>query len=680
MTYIGIDVGGTFTDLCIYDDTTQSFRIVKTPTTPQDLSIGVRKGLSEVDAGDRPGTRLIHHGTTLVTNSYIERRGVKTGLITTEGFRDVLELMRADRERLYDLSWRRPEPFVPRELRREVTERVGPTGDVLIPLDEDSVREAARFLAGEGCDSIAVALLHSHTNPEHERRVAELVEEVAPGVHVFLSSRVDPQYREYERTSTTVLTAFVGPLVERYFGDLARGIAEDGFPAERLSIMQSNGGTMKPQHARERAGFLFSSGPAAGVVGAVTAAKLSGYDRVITIDMGGTSADVSIAKDGRFSLKTEHHVEFQIPLRAPSIDVVSIGAGGGSIARVDAGGALRVGPESAGARPGPACYGHGGTEPTITDANLVLGRLPAGEIGGGTVVMSADLAVDAVTEHVAEPLGLSPEQAALGIVQIANAKMANAIREVSVARGEDPRDFALVAFGGAGALHAVEVAEELDIPTVLVPAASGVLSAVGCMMSDVRFDQMRSVLSLLGEDTLAAIDELVGEMRSEIAASLEEEGFEPERQAFLLSADMRYVGQVHEVNVDIPDEARGSAAAIADLFHDAHARLYGAPFPGHDIEVVNVRLAGVGKVEGPELRRVAANGHGDAPQPASRPVVFPGGEFTAGVFQREELEPGHRIEGPAVIESQESTTLITPNRFAVIDEYGSIVIKEADAS
>ena len=354
MTYIGIDVGGTFTDLCIYDDRTQSFSVVKTPTTPEDLSIGVREGLASVEADQRGGVRLIHHGTTLVTNSFIERRGVKTGVITTQGFRDILELMRSDRERLYDLQWRRPQPFVERELRREVVERIGPTGEVLIPLDEDSVREAATFLAEQGCRSIAIALLHSHTNPEHERRAGEIVAEVAPDVHVFLSSRVDPQYREYERTSTTVLTAFVGPIVERYFGDLGKGLVEDGFPEGRLSIMQSNGGTMKPQHARERAGFLFSSGPAAGVVGAVTAARLSGYDNVITIDMGGTSADVSIAKDGRFSLKTEHQVEFQVPLRAPSIDVVSIGAGGGSLAQVDAGGALRVGPESAGAVPGPA--------------------------------------------------------------------------------------------------------------------------------------------------------------------------------------------------------------------------------------------------------------------------------------------------------------------------------------
>jgi N-methylhydantoinase A len=679
VTYIGIDVGGTFTDVCIYDDETERFSIVKTPTTPRDLSIGVRTGLGSVAPERRGGTRLIHHGTTLVTNSYIERRGVKTGVITTAGFRDILELMRSDRERLYDLQWKRPEPFVERELRCEVVERVGPTGDVLIPLDENSVREAATFLAAKGCESIAVALLHSYTNPAHERRVGEIVAEVAPDVHVFLSSRVDPQYREYERTSTTVLTAFVGPLVERYFGDLSRGLVEDGFPEGRLSIMQSNGGTMKPQHARERAGLLFSSGPAAGVVGAVTAAKLSGYENVITIDMGGTSADVSIAKEGRFSLKTEHQVEFQIPLRAPSIDVVSIGAGGGSIAQVDSGGALRVGPESAGASPGPACYGRGGTQPTITDANLVLGRLPEGEIGGGTVEMSAALAATALIKHVAEPLGLDPAQAALGIVQIANAKMANAIREVSVARGDDPRDFALVAFGGAGALHAVEVADELEIPTVLVPESSGVLSAVGCMMSNVRFDQMRSVLSLLGDSTLERIAALAREMCEEIGASLAEEGFAEDRCEYLLSADMRYVGQVHEVNVDLPTEAMASAAAAAAAFHDAHARLYGAPFPGHDIEVVNVRLAGVGAVDGPVLRQVAPRDD-DAParRSSERTVIFATGETTAGVYQREELGPGHRIDGPAVIESMDCTTLITPNRFAVVDDYGSIVIKELE--
>ena len=607
---------------------------------------------------------------------------MKTGVITTKGFRDVLELMRSDRERLYDLQWKRPEPFVERELRREVIERVGPTGEVLIPLDEESVCEAASFLAEQGCQSIAIALLHSHTNPQHERRAGEIVAEVAPDAHIFLSSRVDPQYREYERTSTTVLTAFVGPLVERYFGDLGEGLVEDGFPEGRLSIMQSNGGTMKPQHARERAGFLFASGPAAGVVGAVTAAKLSGFSNVITIDMGGTSADVSIAKDGRFSLKTEHHVEFQIPLRAPSIDVVSIGAGGGSLAQVDAGGALRVGPESAGAVPGPACYGRGGTRPTITDANLALGRLPEGEIGGGSVEMSADLALTALSEHVAQPLGLDVTLAALGIVQIANAKMANAIREVSVARGDDPRDFALVAFGGAGALHAVEVADELEIPTVLVPASSGVLSAVGCMMSNVRFDQMRSVLSLLDEQSLTRIGELLGEMRTEIAAALGAEGFADERREFLVSADMRYVGQVHEVNVDLPAAALADATAAADAFHDAHTRLYGAPFPGHDIEVVTVRLAGVGAVDGPELREVAAvTGAGGIPhRSADRVVIFASGETTAGVYQRETLAPGHRIDGPAVIESMDCTTLITPNRFAVVDDYGSIVIKEVERS
>jgi len=581
--------------------------------------------------------------------------------------------MRTDRERLYDLQWKRPIPLVPRYLRQEVVERVGPTGDVLIPLDEESVVRAAARLAEDECEAVAVVLLHSYLNNAHEKRVAEIISTAYPSIDVYLSSEVDPQYREYERTSTTAFTAFVGPIVSRYLDNLRRGLVEDGFDDRRLSIMQSNGGTMKADIAHQRAGYLYGSGPAAGVVGAVNCATLSGFSRVVTMDMGGTSCDVSIAQDGRFSLKAEHEVEFQVPVRVPAVDVVSIGAGGGSIAHVDKGGALRVGPESAGAAPGPACYGWGGTRPTITDANVVLGRLSANTIGGGSVTISREAAAAAIREHIADPLSLSVIDAALGIIRIANAMMANAIREVSVARGDDPRDFVLLPFGGAGPLHASDVAQELDIPVILVPFSPGVLSALGCMMSNVRFDFMRSVLRVLSPTTVTEIRRIIDELHREAVAALEREGFGPQQRRLIVTADMRYVGQVHEVSVDLPENIT-SPEAMEDAFHAAHARLYGTPFPGHDIEVVNVRLGAIGLVDKPTWQPQQLDGD-TSPTPVDhREVFFRADPEVAAIYWREALSPGQKLRGPAVLESMDSTILVSPDRTAFVDAYGSLVI------
>lgn len=674
MSYIGIDVGGTFTDLCIFDTDRKEVLVAKTPTTPTDLSVGVRTGLSLLPIEDKGTVRLIHHGTTLVTNAFIERRGARTGLITTLGFRDILEIMRTDRERLYDLQWRRPVPLIPRHLRLEIVERVGPTGDVLIPLDEDSVVVAAGQLVAAGCESIAISLLHSYLNDDHEHRAREIIQREFSDIDVYLSCEVDPQYREYERTSTTAFTAFVGPLVARYLTNLRSGLTEDGFDAKRLSIMQSNGGTMKADIAHKRAAYLFASGPAAGVVGAVNCATLSGFRRVITMDMGGTSCDVSIAQDGRFNLKAEHEVEYQVPVRAPAVDVVSIGAGGGSITKVDEGGALRVGPESAGAMPGPACYGRGGARPTITDANVALGRLSAATIGAGSVTISKEAAEEAIRSHVAAPLGLSVIDAALGIIRIANAMMANAIREVSVARGDDPRDFVLLPFGGAGPLHAADVANELDIPVILVPFSPGVLSALGCMMSDVRFDFMKSVLRPLSGASVHEMQQHVRSMQDEGDRALEKEGFGPDRRRSVVTADMRYVGQVHEVNVDLPDGS-ASPEEIAELFHGTHRRLYGTPFPGHEIEVVNLRVGVIGLVEKPAWEPIDVDKRPAAPAQDYREVYFATGPEQAAIYQRTALSPGDVLDGPAVIESMDSTVLISPDRGVLVDGYGSLVMR-----
>ncbi len=491
---IGIDIGGTFTDLVALDEATGSVVDTKALSTPQDLLQGILRCVDQ--AGARlDDCRLAIHGTTIGINALLEHKGARTGLVTTEGFRDVLEIGRGNFLRMYDVLYRRPTPLVPRGRRLEVGERVTARGEILAPLDEAAVRAAARQLAADGVESVAVCFLFSFRNPEHERRAAEILAEMLPGVSISVSHRITQEWREYERTSTTVVNAYVRPIMDRYLGAFERGLAGRGFRGQLL-ITQSNGGAFSVQAAASKPVHTIESGPAAGAIGCASLAQALGADRLISFDMGGTTAKCAIVAGGLVQTTDEYHVDGH-PLRIPVIDITEVSAGGGTIAWIDAGGALALGPQSAGADPGPVCYGRGGAEPTVTDANLVLGRIAAGRFLGGTMPLDQPAAARAIEERLGLPLGLARDSAAAGVVRLADVKMALAVRSITTERGLDPRDYTLVAYGGGGPLHAVAIARELGIPRVIIPPAPSTFSAWGMLATDLRHDLVRTVLEPL---------------------------------------------------------------------------------------------------------------------------------------------------------------------------------------
>jgi N-methylhydantoinase A len=663
---IGVDVGGTFTDFVLL--TGETLEIHKVPTTPDDQSRAIVAGLAALDvqAGD------VVHGMTVATNALLERRGARTALLTTAGFADVLVIGRQNRPSIYALHQARPPLLVDDEWRLEVSERLDHTGRELLPLDEAAVQAVARQLVDAGAESLAIVFLFSFRNPDHERRAAALIQAVAPDLPISLSSVILPEYREYERTATTVINAYVQPLVARYLKRLDEALA-----GRRVRIMQSNGGAIGLHQAANEAARLVLSGPAGGVVGAFGLAREAmekESPRIITFDMGGTSTDVALCP-GEIPTTAESMIT-DLPLRLPVIDIHTVGAGGGSIAYVDAGGALHVGPRSAGAVPGPACYGRGGDEPTVTDANLVLGRLSPGGFLGGKGAVSLDVeAARRVLAKLGEQLGLSPEAAALGVIRVANATMERALRRVSVERGYDPRDFVLVPFGGAGPLHTCELAEALAIPRVLVPPMPGVLSAYGMLVADVAHDASHALLmdaaALEAEPALLVtyFDELAARVRSVLQA----DGI----AAPLLTAalDMRYRGQSYELTVPLilpidPAAARAATAA----FHAAHAQRYGYAMPEEPVEAVTLRVRGAGPGARPVLpRRPLAD-----PDPMDallgREAVWfsDAGPISTPLYDRSKLMPGNRFIGPAIVLQFDTTTVIPPAWSAEVDGLGDL--------
>jgi len=614
---VGIDVGGTFTDLVALDG--DRLVTAKVPSTSADQAAGVSAALAA--AGLDPGEiETLAHGTTVATNALLERRGARIALVTTEGFRDLLEIGRQNRPSLYDLTLDRPPPLVPRELRFTVRERMGPEG-MVEPLDEASLAETVAALGAAGVESVAVCLLFSYLHPEHEERVGEAIESALPGVHVSLSCRVLPEFREYERCSTTSANAYLGPVLSAYLGRLE----------PRPLVMQSSGGVIDVEGAAARPATCVLSGPAGGVVGAAFVAKAGGFADVLTFDMGGTSTDVAAVVGGRVQL-TRDAVVGGVPIRFPMVDVHTVGAGGGSIARLDEGGALRVGPRSAGAAPGPAAYGRGGEEPTVTDANIVLGYLADGAKLGGEVTLRRDLA-----ERALARLGMDPVEAAIGVVRVADAEMTRALRVISVERGLDPRTFALVAFGGAGPLHACSLAEELGIQTVLVPPASGVLSALGLAVSELRRDYLRPAG--------ASFEEL------EDGAERDLPGCSCER-----FVDARYRGQSYELTVPAEDyELR---------FGEEHARRYGFRMED-EVELISVRL--VATLPGPSFElRADSIAH-----VAGRRRAFVDGKWV----EIDVHGPGIAVAGPAIIELPESTCLVRPGWAGAPDGSGTLVLE-----
>ncbi len=624
----------------------------KVRSTPGDESRGVLDAIlaSGIEADE---VVAFAHGTTVATNTLLERSGGRTALVTTEGFRDVLEIGRQNRPSLYDLTENGPPPLVARDLRFTVRERAAP-GGVLAPLDPASVERALAALANADVEAVAICLLFAFLHPEHERRVGEAIGSALPHVHVSLSSDVLPEFREYERLATTVADAYLAPRVASYLEALAADAEEAGLPAP--DVMQSSGGVVALADAARLAAGCVASGPAAGAVGAAYVAERSGYPSVLTFDMGGTSTDVAPVVDGVVASTTEAAVG-GVPIRFPSVDVHSVSAGGGSIAWADEGGALRVGPRSAGAEPGPACYGRGGTEAAVTDADLFLGYLDDGARLGGEIVLRRELAEEALA-RVGERIDLDPHETALGVVAVANAELVRALRVITVERGLDPREFALVAFGGAGPMHACSVAEELGMTTVLVPKASGVLSALGLAISDRRRDYVkpfRSPLSRLDAGELEArYRELEERARKDLDGCL-----------LRRRADLRYGGQAFELTIDVDDPCR-----LASAFEAAHERRYGYRMEGDPVEIVSVRLIASVPSEKLELREARAT----AGRGGSRAVNVDGEWTQVGVFERPALGVGSEVEGPAIVHFAEATCVVRPGWHGSVDEAGALVL------
>jgi len=680
MYRIGFDVGGTFTDFTVHDTATGALHHFKQPTTPDDPSRAIADGLTALlrDRAMAPEQiSFVGHGTTIATNMVIERRGVPTGLITTRGFRDVLEIGRQTRPHLYDYTVRTPPPLVPREARLEVSERIGADGAVLVALDEAAVADAARSLMMQGVQAIAICFLHSYLNDAHERRAAEIVRAMAPDIFLSTSSGVLPEFREFERFSTAAINATIGPRMDRYLDRFLGRLRALGVAAVPYTV-HSNGGLMPVDTVRQFPVRTCLSGPAAGVVGAAELARAAGFPNAITFDAGGTSTDVSLIQDGAPAFTTSRLVA-DYPVRTPMVDVQVIGAGGGSVAWLDDAGALKVGPRSAGAEPGPVAYGRGGTEPTLTDANIVLRRLDPAFLLGGRMAVDAAAARDAIAARIAAPLGLSVERAALGIIRIAVANMSRAIRSVSTEKGHDVGEFVLFPYGGAGPLHAADVAAECGIRRVLVPVEPGTLCARGILLSDISLDLVRSeIIEAIGRNWPRIEGYFIG-MARDGAAWLDSERVAGDRRRFERVIDARYKGQNHEVQVRIDTAAPGQAISLPGLpgflagFAAAHRREYGYDVPDRAVEVVNCRLKAVGHIDRPSTR--FAGGSGPPRPKGRRAVLFEQGWSDTPVYGRPGLAVGATLPGPAVIDEMSATTLIPPGWTMRVDPAGNLILE-----
>jgi N-methylhydantoinase A len=647
---VGVDVGGTFTDLVAVRD--GGLITAKVRSAPQDQSLGV---MAAIDASglERSEIAAIAHGTTVSTNALLERRGARTALVTTEHFRDVIEIARQNRPALYDLTMSPPEPLVPRDLRFTVTERVGPNG-VLVALAPASVAKAVEAVAAAEVEAVAVCLLFSFVHPAHERLIRDALQQALPDAHISLSSDVLPEFREYERFATTTADAYLGPGLATYLRSLGERLGAAGLP--QPVVMQSSGGVADLEAAAGLASTCVLSGPAGGVVGAAFVAEQSGFSELLTFDMGGTSTDVSVVLGGEVQTTTGSVVA-GIPIKHPMVDVHTVSAGGGSVAWIDSGAALRVGPRSAGAEPGPACYGLGGTEVTVTDADLVLGYLRDGQTLGGELVLNRRLAEQALHRLAAE-LDIDPIDAAAGVVAVAEAEMVRALRVISVERGIDPRDLTIVAFGGAGGVHACRLAEELGVRRILFPRAGGVLSALGLAVSDLRRDY---VAPLLGEPAVAEIEAAFAQLERRAEADL------PAPGTLRRYADARFEGQSFELTVPVDDLAR-----VNETFRAAHQRRYGYEPADTPVELVAIRVAGTTAVAKPTLAAPPAK---ETQSAGSRPAYFDGEWREARVAEIDTLEPGGTLDGPAVIEFPEATCVVRPGWTSTLDRAGALVLE-----
>jgi N-methylhydantoinase A/oxoprolinase/acetone carboxylase beta subunit len=681
---IGVDVGGTFTDVFLVGDAGEVV-VHKVPSTPSDPSVatvdGMRGACERADV-DLASLDMVFHGSTVATNAALQRNGAKVGLITTEGFRDVLHIARHKRPlnfSLYqELPWQR-RPLVPRHLRLTVAERVEPpSGEVKTPLDEDDVRAAISHFKEEGVEAVAVCFLHSYLNSDHERRVGEILAAELPGVFVSMRHQVTPEYREYESFNTVAMNAYLGPVTSAYMERLATRVSDAGIKGE-IQFMTSTGGVESTEAVARRPVNMLLSGPVAGVLGGMAAGRSAGFENVITFDVGGTSADIGVIHENQ--IRHKHWLDNEVGgfhLRTSMVDISAIGAGGGSIAYVDRGGMLQVGPRSAGADPGPACYGLGGEDATVTDAQLVLGRLSEDSFLGGRMTISRADAAEMIRKRIAEPLGMSVEEAAAGIIRIATAHMTQAIELNSVRKGFDPREFALVAFGGAGPVFAPDIAAELEIPDIVAPRYPGIASAMGLLGSDMVHDYRGTVVALLGGLDHADLEQRFAEMEGQAHAQLDRDGFDNGDTEVTRYLECRYAGQGYEIRYDAPEGGVDAdwIEAARQGFHRVHEREYAHAFEDSEVELVNIGVEGVGKiaeVKPPELE----DADGKPPEPVSeREVWFEdvGAMVKANVYSRPTLLAAHVIPGPAVIEQEDSTVLIPSEQTGRVDRAGNIVI------
>ena len=664
MFRIGVDIGGTFTDFVVYDETSgqvSSFKLLSTPAAPEQAVLeGIRRLQPSGDAS-------LVHGSTVATNALLERKGARIAFVTTGGFRDLLTIGRQNRRTLYDLNPQRPDPLVPPEGCFEVSERVDHRGEVLLPVGEEQLTGLVAALQAYGAEAVAVCTLFSFLRPDHEQRIAVALREA--GLEVTVSSELLPEYREYERANSTVINAYVAPIMARYLGRLGQGL-----PDVPLRIMGSNGGSLSVEQAGAQAARAVLSGPAGGVIGALRIAETAGAGRVITFDMGGTSTDVSLAH-GRPKITTEWSVD-GLPLRLPVIDIHTIGAGGGSIARRDAGGALRVGPESAGADPGPACYGHGGTSPTVTDANLVLGRLAPEAFLGGAMPLEPARAME-VLDRLAAELGLEAEAgmgraqvAALGVVEVVNAHMARALRVISVARGHDPRDFSLVCFGGAGGLHAAALAGGLQIGRVLIPPLASTLSAFGMISAQVLKDYVQTVM-LPGTTDFTSLQDRLEPLRLRARQELEAEGLAPEQTVLQAELDLRYRGQSYELRVPWP----ANGGDLLASFHHEHLAAYGYQALQAEVEIVNLRLRAAGTVPVPELKAAPMEeSDPDKARLGDRQAVLRSGIGRLAAFDGLALRPGDALRGPALVVLPDTTVFLEAEDRCRMDGFRNLIL------
>ena len=678
---IGVDTGGTFTDVALISEENGDILVTKVPSTPENSAVGVMDGvrqiLSENDISE-DDVSFFTHGSTVATNTLLERKGAKTALITTSGFRDILEIGRQTRPDLYNFRVRRSKPLIPRNLRCEIDERINAQGEVTQDIKKEDVHKLVEMIKENEIDSLVICLINSFLNNDNEIRLKNMLKEKFPDLSITISAEILPEIKEFERTSTVAVNGYVMPKMNFYLRDLESSLKDFGISSD-LYIMQSNGGIITTDTAVEQPVRTVLSGPAGGVISGTDVSSQTGLNNLITIDMGGTSLDAALIENGEPQYTTNSQIN-DFPINVPMVEMHTIGSGGGSIAWIDSGGALRVGPHSAGADPGPVCYDKGGTEPTVSDANAILGRLNPDSILGGKMKMNLEGARKVVKEKIADPLGLSVEEAAEGILKVVNANMVRGIRVISVEKGHDTRDFSLLAFGGAGPLHAVDIAQELESKNVIVPLSPGINCAMGMLIADVRHDYVNSFISTTAHMDYDKLNQTMKVLEDEARAALKKQGFDDEHIEINHSIDLRYVGQAYDINIELE-----SAEVDTDIldkavnnFHETHEKIYGFSRREESLESVNVRVSSFGLIEKLESKKLEGASEQTVDY-TTRDVYFDGEFHETRIYQRSDLYPDYEFEGPAIIEQLDSTAVVYPGQKTKVDAFGNLIIENASS-